>query len=541
MTNPGTRGQLVLARPSQDYDPQQEAVFRSQIELAMVEVRSAIDELRISPQVFDVLISFAPDGSALLDIKCNADTLSFKYAVSPIAPVTAEQVRLEGVQAGSKGTFTVVGPFQPGETLHVGVLPYAGEDADGTEGPLYQEAATYAALIANECRAVVIAATDTTISVRVTATANTIGAPTVTLASLTGATINSGLAVLTPGASPQTWVFNRPAAMAGEGRALFTARFADALDDRDAVIIPEQGTNLLFLGVRASVIEVQPRTAIVRIAAVDPIPQGANTVDLDYSMLTAVTLDPVSPQTVTPAAVYSGAAGTYLDVEVPLLVNTINRLTVRAESNAASRIPDEDLVTLPGRAGIPASLEVLPEYTATDCSISWEVGDTDLAEVSINGGAFTPLADAGTVVVARQAWSGGSDQFYTYRSTGELGDIKTQTVIVVRQDVRVPGLPAITSISMLNGLFNCDGSGQFDISWTVADMPGTETYEVEWEVLEGFFLAASSGTVSLATSPETISADLCDTVDSPRARVTVYAYDGADLIAQFTQEALIGT
>jgi hypothetical protein len=523
-----------------EYDRADQDRLRRQLEMVTMRLGADIEDARVNPRVFDILVTFDNAGAAYITVKCNPDTLSFRFATSDAAPLSLEEVQAAPLQVSSRGQFFVDGPFQAGEVLHIGVLPYSGVDGDGTEGPLYAESATFGTTAPNEVRAVILAADATTVTVRVTANTGVIGRASVTMVALTGAVKLSGLDLMIAGPSPQVYVFERPAASAGDGIATFRSRFPEAPDDEDVIYIPEQGKNLLFLGCRASIIDLKERTAVIRTAVADPIPQGADTVDLNYTYPLG-TPDPASPQTVTPAATYSGAEGTFLDVEVERDLEGIGQyFEVVATSNSAPRIADADRVRVPARAGIPASLAVEAIFTDDDCSITAIVGDTDTLELSINNGAFA-APPSFPIVVTRQPASGGADQFYTFRSTGELGDFRTETVRVVRRDVIVPGTPVVTSVSLLNGVFNCDGSGSFEIHWTVDSMPMGVTYKAVWEIVQGFFIGPTGGTIDPATTPETVNTDLCDTTDTPTARVTVTAYDGATPIAQRTIEEPIGT
>lgn len=530
---------IRLPDPSLTYDPQDQSRLRRDLEVAILRLSERVEENKVNPRVFDVLISFDQAGYPYVTIKCNPDTLSFKFAVSTIAPPDIETVRAEPVRTSSRGEFDINTILQPGEILFVAVLPYSGVDADGTEGPVYFESATYGVGAGNECRAVVLAIDDTTMTVRVTAQAAVIGRAGVTLETLTGASLLSGLPVMVSGLSPQTYIFARPASGAGDGLARFSATFPEAVQDFDRITIPEIGKNPLFLGCRANVLTLGARNATVRVAVADPIPQGADSVELDYT-LSVGSPTPASPQTVTPQNTYSGAAGTFRDITVERVTAGPVRLTVTASSLVAPRIEDGDEIDIPAREGIPASLAVESVFTEDDCTISFQAGDTDLLELSIDNGAFS-AAPASPIVVTREPASGGQDRQYTFRSTGELGDVKTETVRVVRRDVIVPGTPTITSVSLINGVFGCDGSGDFDVDWSVADMPGGVTYRVVWEILQGFLLGPTGGTINPATAPQNIVTDLCDAVDTPRARVTVTAFDGSTPIAARTVESDIGT
>jgi hypothetical protein len=481
---------LYLPTPSPEYDARDQAQMRSAIEQCILRVSESIDTLKVRPRVQDILITFNDGGRAFITIKCNEDAIGFRYALAVDAAPADETVRAAPLILGTEGDFTEEGPFQAGDTLYVAVFPYAGrqgDQSDGTEGPLYVQAVTRGARATNEVRAYALALTPETLTVEVVA-ASDVGMPAIELESLTGAaTIASGLGVGEQGDSPQQWVFSRPAAGAGDSIARFRATFPDAADDSDQFVIPDRTTDApIFLASRARILTIGATEIVVRYAVADPIPQGADTVDITTSLSAApgLSISPATTQTVTPAAFYSGAEGTFVDFTVhrPFPGEATGLVTFSAESNAAARVPDQDVVHIPAQDVVPAWLDV--DMALGDEEATFTYDGLEPIEFYIEGEQVVPTP-ASPFTVPRGAVSGGSDKVCLFRTEGPLGDVASQTIIVPKKPPFLAAQPRFTSSTISAVDAPGDGGGQFDLAWTTADTVGGETVDVRVEFLSG--------------------------------------------------------
>lgn len=530
---------VTLPRVPEVYSATHMAELSRQLEVAIVRLGEQIDTLQVRPRVTDVTISFTEAGRAYLEVKCNDETVAFKYAIAVNAVPTEATVRAESLRAGNSGAFTEDGPFQPGDTLYVAVLPYAGlqtATSDGTEGPLYVQGVTRESPVPYECRVVVIASTATQVTVEASAS-SPVGVPAVVLTGLTGpATIVSGLAVGVEGASPQRWVFDRPTTGLGDTLAAFRAIFPDRASDADALVIPDRTTPTpIFLLSRARVVAVRETEIVVRYAVADPIPQGADTVDVTYTASSepGLAVSPASGQTVTPQAYLTGLAGTYIDFTIhrPYPGEDDGSVTFRAASNASARVPDEDTVAVPAQAVVPAWVDVRYSIDPAEYTITY----TGLEPVAVYiDGVLQSPTPASPITAPRPAANAPS-VLYTFVAEGPLGDTASRTVEVSPQ-VYVPTAPVIQTLNITSTSAPCDGGGGGTVNWSTLNMPGGETFDLEWENMGPGAYEGVSGTETGVTSPYVLGAPLCS---GDTLRLRLIAYDGAVAIAEKSLSTIV--
>jgi len=230
---------------------------------------------------------------------------------------------------------------------------------------------------------------------------------TVELVAVTGsATRASGPLPGVPSASPTTWTFNRGAALGGSGQAQFRAVLAGTVNDDDFIEIAEQGRDTIGLAIRTRTIASDNLTRTVRVAVVDPIPQGAGSVTITHVAI-GCTVDLTSPQTVTPEATFSEAAGTYKDYVITRPGQGAGSGAVVFTATAANRVPDADPVTVPEvPKGTLASQALLQSTSATQvvvrvfaangiggAVVTSTYSATGLTVTPASGGTFNSIAD----------------------------------------------------------------------------------------------------------------------------------------------------
>jgi len=475
---------VVLPPPPGQYDPRDQAVFRDEMIRTVLRLETAIDDAAVRPRILDAVVSFNDQGQALLNLRCNADTLSLRYAVSGDAAPTYETVQAADVQRGSSYDVTLEGPYSVGSVLYLAVIPYAGPEGDGRAGDVFRLSATRGDPFYAECRAVIVGSSPTTITVEASGLSRT-GTAAVRLADADGLTIVSGLAVDTPGVSPQRWVFLRPAEGTPAGTPRFTATFPDAVDDSDLCSVPPIGFSpLYFLGVRARVFQVLDEKLIVRVAVADPFPQGADSVTLSATVTGDAVLTPSLPLTLTPTAAFSGVDGAYVDLEItrPELFAADAEIVFRVTSALAARVDDFDVLDVLARTRAVPWLEISRALTPDDATITWDGGP--LVEYSTDGGVTFTTPPASPFTVERPDSALGFDLVYTFRATGADNGL----TIYQQQDVVIPR----KSPDYLSGILVTtldapgDGGGSFEISFTEG-VPGPTdiVYEATYSITDG--------------------------------------------------------
>lgn len=254
-----------------------------------------------------------------------------------------------------------------------------------------------AALVYTECQAKITAVTATTVTVTVTSVSPS-GTPTVQLVAITGsATLNSGLAIGTTGASPQVWVFNRGAFQAGVGQAQFRAVLAGQQSDDDFVDIAEVGRDTVSLLSRARVLATSATSVTVRVAVADPYPQGTNSATVNYQKFPAgLVIDVASGVGVTPAATLTEAAGTTIDYVVTRPAAGSGTARVTFTVVAANRMDDSDAVDVPEQAADTPNWSI-QQTTETDTSVTVTVAITYDPESRVTGVEFATQTGQGAV------------------------------------------------------------------------------------------------------------------------------------------------
>lgn len=337
-----------LPQPPLEYDPREQAELRRDLELAITRLEGGLDDLQRAARVTDVFLSFDDAGQLLLTVECNKDTLSFRYALSSTDYPSVADVEAADLRTGSAGDFTEVGPYQPGDTVYVSVIPYRGVNGDGNAGEKYDQAATRGVLVYNQCTVRVISQTDATVTVQVDGT-NELGAPAVKLVNIGGTiTLNAGAALGVPVPSGSQWTFNRGGTNKLAGSATFRAEYPSTVFDEDTVTIPAD-RDTTYLSMRARVVATTPTQLVVRVAVADPYPQGANSATITYTTTGVTAITPASGQTVTPAASITEGAGTFVDFTIDREPNSSATGRVVFTAAAANRNNDTDSVDVPGQ------------------------------------------------------------------------------------------------------------------------------------------------------------------------------------------------
>ncbi len=398
------------------------------------------------------------------------------------------------------------------------MIPYKTPDPDPVEGASWPFMVDPAPPVYTGCRAKVTAVSSTQVTVTVTADALE-GTPTVGLVGVTGsAALASGHAAGTytyaQNGTDNVWVFNRGAIGAGPGQVQFRSVLSGSESDDDFVEIPEIGRDTVYLASRARVTASTATTATVRYAVADPYPQGASSVTVTYTETggTGTACSPASPQSITPAATLTEAAGTYVDFTVtrPAFGTGSRRVTFTA--TAANRVSDSDAVDIPAverdtvalvmRARVTASTSTTqtirvavadpyPQGAASATITYSEVGGTGTACSPASGGTVTPAATitegAGTYIdytVTRPNFQTGSRRVtFTATAADRTSAFDAIDVPAVETDFTMPTLDLSPTVS----------AGSVSIAFT-------STGTVEFKIDDGAYGAASSPEVITRTA-----------------------------------------
>ncbi len=215
-----------------------------------------------------------------------------------------------------------------------------------------------------DCAARIVSSDKTTTRVQVTAAAvGTQLTPRVELLSVSGsASLNSGPALGVTASSGQEWVFNRGAFGAGAGAVQFRATLPGFTADVDEVTIEEQGRDTVHLVVQAKIVETSAGQVRIRVAVVDPFPQGTNSVTITPAALNIPSVQPGTPQqtgNVTADLNTTGAVD-FIVVRPPFATGT-GRVTFTA--TAAGRVSDSDAVDVPAIEQDTQNAECLARIT----------------------------------------------------------------------------------------------------------------------------------------------------------------------------------
>lgn len=155
--------------------------------------------------------------------------------------------------------------------------------------------------------------------------------------------------------------------------------------------------------------------------------------------------------------------------------------------------------------------------------------------VAIDGGA--PAAPSTSPITVARNPSTGSPKSYRFVATNGLTQFdKAETVLVPAKAYVPPSTPEITVVDPTITDAPGDGGGTFDLDITVANMPGTETYEYFAEVVSGDPISVGTASdTGLAIGDFAITGITgCAMAPGAQLQVRVDAYDGGDLIATKT-------
>lgn len=250
--------------------------------------------------------------------------------------------------------------------------------------------------------------------------------------------------------------------------------------------------------------------------------------------------------------------GRYVSLQIPPLVLTrVVRLMTVVERKDVVQAPTVELERVrydvarriaAQLAPAPADPDAVPPLPRVPSWLSIDHWFDDLnyyifvdagphATYSVDGGAsFLDLpADAATTALeVKRSSSTGFDKAYLFRATSGIpGDVKEQSVLVLKKPYIPPAEPQITAVGVTSTITPCDGGGSFDLGYTAANMPGTETIDWTVEVLSG---SGGGGTIDSGTGiapgafPVAVSVGLCPGAE---VRITIVANDGGDEIASY--------
>lgn len=192
--------------------------------------------------------------------------------------------------------------------------------------------------------------TSTQIQVQVTAS-DPLGTPQVKWNGAQGAT--SCLACSAPGGatagtlvpSGTTWTFARPNPLTAPATVSFTSSLAGGVPDTAYFTIEEQGRDTVFLGAQAKIVTTSLDHVVVRVFAIDPYPQGTNSVTLAYTTTGTGTVTPPAALTITPTTDYSTTGYQDFTVYRPSFGAGAGHFVVTA--TAAGRVEASDSVVIP--------------------------------------------------------------------------------------------------------------------------------------------------------------------------------------------------
>lgn len=450
--------------------------------------------------------TFSLAGALTLSVQGDTDTNSFKYAVAT-TNWADDAAAYTAAQAGTlvnarNSTITLAGPYSVGTTVYVAIAGYTGASASGTVSGPYRYAFINGSqdTIYSQCLATQTGATDTTVTVQVSAT-STLGTPQVRLKALAGTATASPVPSATLYTSPSTWTFTRGAFDSGPSQAEFEAVLAGTITDADFIEIPEQGRDTVPLTSRARVTATSNTQVTVRYAVADPFPQGANSVTVAYQNLGTAGVTPASGGTITPAATLTEAAGTYIDytIDRPAFSAGAGRVTFTA--TAANRVSDQDAVDVPAveRDTVPLLARArLFSVSATEsvvrvavaCAVAPSPNSatiayslTGLSSVSpATGQTVTPelgntvTESAGSYVdftIPRPA-AGAAPGRITFTVTATDRVAATDAADIVAQDIISPSLKVVTtpSASSYSLVITFDGTIAYDLDGVSQSVSG---------------------------------------------------------------------
>ena len=289
-------------------------------------------------------------------VAATGTSLSYTTMGATVTPTSPQTVAATtDIDATGYVDFTITRPSVgagPGRVVFQATASGRITDSDAIDVPA-------ADLVYSECRARMISATATTVTVQVDAVAPS-GTPQVQLVAVTGtAAATSGASAGVSVASGSQWTFSRGAALGGSGQAQFRAILSGTVTDDDFVEIPEQGRDTVVLRCSASVISTTETTVTVRVTVNDPVALGGSPYSLS---VTAVAC------TCSPSDTVSLAAGGTRDFVITRPAAGQGAGRVLFFVSATGRVTDTDAVDVPAIAQAQAPMTLEPY------SLTWNSG-----------------------------------------------------------------------------------------------------------------------------------------------------------------------
>jgi len=281
---------------------------------------------------------------------------------------------------------------------------------------------------------------DTTVTVQL-AVADTLGASPSVAYAVFGAAYSSG-----SGSGP--YVFTKPTAGNGLGRAVFTASLAGRTEVYDAVDIPESSAPGPSL-----TLQTTPGSTSYSIAYTAS--GGTVEVSIDGGSFSAAGASPV--------VVARSAVGGADKVYTFRVAGTSQTVT------DSVTIPAQDLLVGP-------SLELTVTPGSTSYSIAYT--KTGTLETSLDGASFAAAA-ASPIVVSRNA-VGGADKVLTFRCTQNGQTIGDAVVVLVQ--ATAPGGTVPPSIDAFYSTGVDTTNNEVDLAWAASNEPASETYDIVWRL-----------------------------------------------------------
>lgn len=397
-------------------------------------------------------------------------TLSYTYPGCPAvtAPGVLTLTPTASLSSSPTKDFTIYRPaFQAGTGQFVVTATAANrlDAVDSVTVPSVEQDTQYV-----ECRARIVSSTATQHVVQVDAVSIS-GTPQVEYVAVTGSATLVSCSVpagATPGtkvASGTQWTFARGAALGGAGQAQFRGSLSGFQSDDDIVVLSEQGRDTVPLVVQAAQIGQSASTVTVRVKAIDPYPQGANTVTISYAAQNVAGVTPASGQTLTPTADFSTTG--YCDFVISRGIYGSDPGSVLFTATAANRVADSDPVFVPTQdaAIVGPSLSVTSTPTSSTYTIAYTAIGT--LTLSINGGAFA-APPASPFSVSRPA-AAQPDATYLFRCVKDGLEVTKQVnVVAVDKSTNTPGLAAIAAgTTALTTAFNVSTATAATVTMTL--------------------------------------------------------------------------
>lgn len=207
---------------------------------------------------------------------------------------------------------------------------------------------------------------------------------------------------------------------------------------------------------------------------------------------------------------------------------------LRVGSRAPSAMRDltpPGITPAPPGAATPASLSLVVTHDDDNYYIAWSGGP--IVQLSVDGRNSFAAPPPSPITVERPAATGFTRFYLFVAESPEDGSRVEQLVVIERKPLTGTGSPTILGVSISSTYTPCDGGGDFDLALSVADMPGTETYDWTAKVFSGWAVTQTQDSdtgVAPGSFPVTPSLDLCS---GARVLITVIARVGGVEIASY--------